>query len=315
MNSGDLIVMAAVAEAGGITAAARRLNCVQSNVTARIQALEAELGVRLFHRHGRGVRPTRAGDVLLPYARRVSALLSEARNAVQDMTGSPTPRGPLAIGSMETTAAVRLPSLLAAYHAAYPAVELSLATGTRESLVADVAACRLDGAFVAGRLNHPEVVGEPVGEEAMALAAAASVDVPAILRRPGATVTALVFRQGCYYRALLEDLLRQSGAARVRALEFGTLEGILGGVAAGIGVSLLPRAAAAGSRVRDALHLHAVPAAYAAIPTVFVRRRDALITAAMARLLETARATWQDGEPEPLTVRTLSPAAGATGAA
>ena len=315
MNSSDLSVLAAVADAGGITAAARRLNCVQSNVTARLQALERELGVRLFHRHGRGVRPTRAGEVLLPYARRVAALLSEARTAVQDLTDSPTPRGPLAIGSMETTAAVRLPTLLAAYHAAYPAVELSLATGTRASLVADVAACRLDGAFVAGPISHPEVVEELVGDEAMALTAAASVDVRAILSRPGATVTALVFRQGCYYRALLEAMLRDVGVARVRSLEFGTLEGILGGVAAGIGVSLLPRAAAAGSQVRDALRLHAVPPAYGVIPTVFVRRRDALVTAAMARLLETARATWQGGEATPVTSGIDTTVTGVSGAA
>ena len=79
MDSTDLAFVVAVVEEGGVTAAARRLNCVQSNVTARIRALEAELGVALFHRTGRGVQPTRAAESLLPHARRTAAALADAR--------------------------------------------------------------------------------------------------------------------------------------------------------------------------------------------------------------------------------------------
>src|SRR3982751_6277360 len=110
MDAGDLRVFEAVARLGGMSRAADELNTVQSNVTARVRRLEAELGTALFARHSRGVSLTAAGRRLLPYAGRVGQLLDEARRAALDDW---RPRGPLHIGSLETTAAIRLSPLLA----------------------------------------------------------------------------------------------------------------------------------------------------------------------------------------------------------
>src|SRR5919205_2697100 len=103
MDAADLRVFEAVARLGGMSRAAEELHTVQSNVTARIRLLEEELGTALFSRHSRGVVLTAAGQRLLPYAVRVRTLLEEARRAVAD---DGTPRGPLTIGSLETTAAL-----------------------------------------------------------------------------------------------------------------------------------------------------------------------------------------------------------------
>jgi LysR family transcriptional regulator, cell division regulator len=291
MDSTDLAFFAAVVEEGGVTAAARRLNCVQSNVTARIRALEAKLGVALFHRNGRGVRPTRAAEALLPHARRVAAALSDARAALRDLLDPGTVRGPLAIGSMETTAAVRLPAVLAAYHRDFPQVELALETGPTAALLAAVSNFSLDAALVAGPVDDPDLLAEPLGVEEMALAsAAAGPGWTELLARPG--LAALSFRRGCSYRERLTGLLSSLDARNIRIQEFGTLEGIIGGVAAGIGVALLPRAAVEGSRLAHAVQLHPVPAPWNAAPTVLVRRRDALVTAALARFAEYARTSW-----------------------
>ena len=111
MDLVDLGTFAAVARHGGVTRAAGALNTVQSNVTARLKALETELGARLFERHSRGVALTAAGRRLLPYAGRIQALVEEARQATAE---DGIPRGPLRLGAMETTAALRLPPLLAA---------------------------------------------------------------------------------------------------------------------------------------------------------------------------------------------------------
>src|SRR5437868_6655477 len=110
MELSDIQTFAAVARTGGITRAAEELNTVQSNVTQRIEALEAEIGTPLFERHSRGMALTGAGKRLLPYAQRMAALSHEAVLAARD---DGEPKGPIAIGSMETTAAVRLPPLLA----------------------------------------------------------------------------------------------------------------------------------------------------------------------------------------------------------
>ena len=121
MESGDLRFFEAVARLGVMTRAAEELHTVQSNVTARIRALEQDLGAALFERHAAGVTLTDAGRRLLPYAQRVSQLLHEAGRAARD---DGTPRGPLAIGSLETTAAVRLAPMLANYASACPQVDL-----------------------------------------------------------------------------------------------------------------------------------------------------------------------------------------------
>src|SRR5690606_2536296 len=98
MDASELRVFEAVARLGGMSRAAAELNTVQSNVTGRIQALEAELGTARFRRHSRGVETTEAGRRLLPYALRVAALLAEAAAAVRD---DGRPQGELAIGSLE----------------------------------------------------------------------------------------------------------------------------------------------------------------------------------------------------------------------
>src|SRR3982750_4205645 len=131
----DLTTFSAVARTGGITRAAEELNTVQSNGTQRIKALEAEIGTALFERHSRGMSLTGAGRRLLPYAQRMAALSREALLAARD---DGEPRGPLVIGSMETTAAVRLPTLLAGFHRSFPAVALSLRTATTANLVTSV---------------------------------------------------------------------------------------------------------------------------------------------------------------------------------
>src|SRR3981081_2400685 len=165
----DLITFSAVARTGGITRAAEELNTVQSNVTQRVKALEAEIGAALFERHSRGMTLTGAGRRLLPYAQRMAALSREAVLAARD---EGEPKGPLSIGSMETTAAVRLPSLLAEFHRRFPAVRLTLRTSTTADLVAGVLDGSLDGAFVAGPIDHAELSSTIAFREELVLVSA-----------------------------------------------------------------------------------------------------------------------------------------------
>jgi LysR family transcriptional regulator, cell division regulator len=140
MEYGDLRVLEAVARHGSMNRAAVELNMVQSNVTARIRVLEEQVGTPLFDRSRRGVVLTAAGERLLPYVMRFSALLKEARDAACD---DGTPRGDIRIGALETTAGLRLPPVLTAYTQAYPEVGLVVTTGTSCSLVEDVLAYNL----------------------------------------------------------------------------------------------------------------------------------------------------------------------------
>lgn len=145
MNSTSLNLFKTVAETGSISAAARSLNCVSSNVTTRLKQLEASLDVSLFVREKNRLYITAEGELLLRYANKILALLEEAELS---MLGTKV-AGPLRIGAMETTAAVRLPSILANFHREMPSIELNLKTSPTEALVQHILNNELEIAFVA----------------------------------------------------------------------------------------------------------------------------------------------------------------------
>jgi DNA-binding transcriptional LysR family regulator len=285
MDAGDLRVFAAVARLGGMNRAAAELNTVQSNVTARIRQLEETLGAPLFHRHSRGVTLTVAGQRLLPYADRVGHLLAEARRAVAD---DGKPKGPLSLGSLETTAGLRLPSLLASYAADYPEVDLVLKTGTTCELVEEVVAHHLEGAFVCGPVDHPELAEETMFSEELVLVTARAIRHLDELVRKGGLKT-IVFRAGCSYRDRLDAVLATRGVVDVRRLDFGSVEGILGCVAAGVGVTLLPKGVVEAAWREGRVAVHELPLAESRVDTMFVRRRDAYTSSALAAFLDRAR--------------------------
>jgi len=271
MDPLSLSTFSAVARKGSVSAAAQELHTVQSNVTSRLKQLEAELGVVLFTRHSRGMLLTEAGTRLLGYARRLSELSDEARSAVRD---DGRVQGSLRLGSMETTAAVRLPAVLGRFHRAHPDVQLEVRTGPTAELLEHVLAHRLDAALVAGPVDHADLAGETVFREELVLVAARDgQDLDTRLRAGG--LTAIVFRQGCSYRQRLEAHFSSRGWLPFRRLEFGTLEGVLGCVGAGIGVTMLPRSAVEGYRGVDDLEVKALTPKPMWVETLLVRRRDA----------------------------------------
>lgn len=285
MDAADLRIFSAVARSGSMSKAAAELGTVQSNVTARIRALEERLGVDLFERTNRGATLTAAGLRLRPFADRVAGLLEDARRAVTD---DGTPAGNLAVGSLETTAALRLSPVLAEFVSAYPAVDLSLRTGTSQELIEQTIERRLDGAFVAGPVDHADIVVESFfREELVVLTAPDVADFDALARRGGLRI--IVLRAGCSYRHHLETLLARRGIAGVRHLEFGTLEAIVSCVGAGLGVTLLPEALIGPVWRRGRLRVHHLPPGEGEVETVFIRHRDAYASSALRAFLDYAR--------------------------
>jgi len=274
MELSDLVTFSTVARTGGITRAADELNTVQSNITHRVKALEAEIGTPLFERHSRGMTLTGAGRRLLPYAQRMAALSHEAVLAARD---DGEPKGPLAIGSMETTAAVRLPSLLADFHRRFPAVRLTLRTAPTADLVTAVLDGTLDGAFVAGPIDHAGLTAATVFKEELMLVTARRWTSLAALRAgtPESGPTVLVFRTGCTYRQRLEQVFAEFGWPSAARFELGTLDGMIGCVAADMGVTLLPRAVVERHDLNGSIRIHALSTSLSRVDTVFIQRRAA----------------------------------------
>lgn len=302
MDAADLRVFQSVAGTGSMNKAALELNTVQSNVTARIKALEDEVGLALFERTNRGVTLTAAGQRLLPFAERAARLLDDARRAVAD---EGTPSGTLVIGSLETTAALRLSPVLAEFAAAHPAVDLTLRTGTSCELIDQVLGRSLEGAYVCGPVDHPDLLVEPfVREELVILTAPAVADFEVLAAQPDLKI--IVLKAGCSYRLQLEALLARRGIVGVRQLEFGTLEAIVSCVGAGLGVTLLPRALFGSAWNHGRVRAHALPDNEKWVDTVFIRHREAFVSSALGAFLDLARPARTTAAAE---VRSLSPQA------
>jgi DNA-binding transcriptional LysR family regulator len=285
MDAADLRVFQSVADTGSMNKAALELNTVQSNVTARIKALEDEVGFVLFERTNRGVTLTAAGRRLVPFAARAARLLDDAKRAVAD---DGTPAGMLLVGSLETTAALRLSPVLAEFAATYPAVDLSLRTGTSCELIEQVLDRSLEGAYVCGPVDHPDLLVEPfLHEELVILTAPAIADFEILAAQPNLKI--IVLKAGCSYRLQLEAMLARRGIVGVRQLEFGTLEAIISCVGAGLGVTLLPRALLGSVWEHGRVGVHALPDNEKWVETVFVRHREAFVSSALRAFLDLAR--------------------------
>lgn len=293
MDVADLKVFEAVARHGSMNRAALELHTVQSNVTARIRALEREIGVALFQRHVRGVSMTPAGQRMLPYAARIAKLVTDAKTAALD---DGAPRGALALGTLETTAALRLSPILSNFYRTYPQVGLSVTTGTSSGLTSDVVECRLDGAFISGPLDHPELYAETIFREELVLV------TPRAMRslesvRSAQDLKIIVARLGCSYRLRLESLLAEMGVSTATPLEFGSLDAIIACVTAGVGITLLPRGIVSAAAKKDLVTIHTIAPEKAQVETLFIRRHDAYVSSAMQAFVDVARS-----QPGPLMV-------------
>jgi DNA-binding transcriptional LysR family regulator len=284
MNVSDLNLFAAVARYGSITKAARRLNTVQSNVTTRLRLLEEELGVSLFQRHHHGVTLTRSGCELLPYAHQLDVLLQKARCAV---SANGATRGALRLGSMETTAAARLPALLRKYVPAHRNVDVAIETGTSRALTQAVLEYRLDGAFVAGPVEVDELEQTlSFVEELVLVSSPEHKSVTAALQQ-GTIPKMFVFRVGCSYRQKLERFLAGRGLTLVNQLEMGTLEGIIGCVSAGLGITMMPFSVVEPHAKRGEVTVHRLASTDARVETVFITRRDLVRSPALEEFIRT----------------------------
>ncbi len=265
----------AVVEEGGILAASRRLNTVQSNVTSRIRRLEAELGAELFFRKGRGLELAPSGRVLLDYARRMLLLERETSAAVR-LVGESV--GELRIGAMETFAALYLPSALKSVRSQHARLDIRVQTDTSAALTEKVLAHKLDCAFVAGPVVHPDLEFEELIVEELVQVSA--VDADPVLQ------PLILFREGCAYRTRAIAWQRATGHAVADAMEFGTLDGILGCVSVGLGWTLMPRHVVEQSPHAAELAIRTLPADLADVPTGMIVPRHAPSMVALRTLAD-----------------------------
>ncbi|OOG82744.1 LysR family transcriptional regulator [Pseudomonas sp. A25(2017)] len=286
MEFSQLRIFQAVAEEGSITRAAERLHRVPSNLSTRLKQLEEQLGVDLFLRERQRLQLSPAGKVLLDYTAKLFALHDEAHAAVQ----GGQPAGDFLLGTMYSTAATHLPDLLAAYHRAYPAVNLQVQSGPSGELFEGLLTNRLDAALVDGPLELAGLDGVPLCDERLVLITEADhAPVRSALDVQGRAV--FTFRRGCSYRMRLEAWFAHDHATMGRAMEIESYQGMLACVIAGSGVALMSESMLASLPGRERVTVHPLAEPFASA-TTWLMWRKGMVGANLNAWIELQQQAW-----------------------
>lgn len=243
MDLQSLTAFLAIADAGSISAASRRLHLSQPAISKRLSGLESRLGHRLFDRIGRRVQFTEAGARLLPHARRVLQDLEDGRRALSHLSGDVA--GRLSIGTSHHIGLHRLPRFLKAYTRAHPQVDLDLHFMDSEVACRAVVAGSLElGIVTLPTESMPELETLKIWADPLAVVVAAKhplarkrrVSLAQLAELPAVLPDASTYT----HRIVKAELARHGVTPRVR-LATNYLETLKMLVAIGLGWSVLPR--------------------------------------------------------------------------
>ena len=290
MDERRLSYFLAVVEEGSVTRAARRLHVAQPSLSQAVRGLEAELGAQLFHRVGRGLRLSAAGEAFVGPARQALRAIDEARDAITGVVELRT--GRLDMAALATLAVDPMANLIGRFRELYPGIEVRVhepesADGVR-ALVRD-GTCELGAAHLP--LTGGQLTAHPLGEQELLFVlppeSIAQGDRP-LGARELARTPLVVSPPGTSTRILLEQALTAVGVTPEIAVETAAREAIVPLVLAGAGAALLPAPLAREAQRRGATVRGARPKITRSVGLV---HRSARLSPTAAAFLELATAS------------------------
>jgi len=240
LDFGQIDAFVQVAAHHSFSRAAESLQLTQPSVTARIQALERELGEELFERGGRGVRLTDAGLAFHPHAERMLQTVREGRDAVDEVRN--VQAGSLRLGAAPTISTYVLPGMLHAFYDRYPGVDVIVRTGRSEQVLSMLLADEVQVGLVRA-LTNAEVETIPLYEDEIVLVAYPGHPFAATGQATigqAATEPIVLFDRGSSYYGLINSFFREAGVIPNVAMELDSLEATKRMVEEGLGIALVP---------------------------------------------------------------------------
>ena len=240
MDFGQIEAFIQVSTHSSFSRAAEALHLTQPSITARIQALERELGEELFERGGRSVRLTDAGHVFLPYVGRILQQLQEGRDAVEDVRK--VQLGSLRLGSAITISTYVLPTVLHRFCAEYPLVDVVIRTGRSEQVLNMLLTDEVQVGLMR-TLSHPDTESVQLYDDEIILVANPGHEFAASGKATIAEIASepiVLFDRGSSYYGLIHDLFRKANVIPNVAMELDSLEATKRMVEEGLGVAIVP---------------------------------------------------------------------------
>lgn len=242
MQLQQLVYFLAVARTRHFTRAAELAHVAQPSLSKQIHSLERELGSELFHRARGNVTLTPAGEVLVPFARRILADVETARLQVHEL--AELRQGRLRLGATPSLCTGPLADALAYFHACYPGIQLVIDESGSRDLVRQLAEGAIDLAVITSPLQRrdPTLDTVPILREQLTLAVPASMDpdfesfrIDDLRNRP-----LVMFREGYDLRSMTLAACQRAGFQPRFAIEGGEMDAVLSFVEAGLGIAVVP---------------------------------------------------------------------------
>lgn len=305
MEIGQVEAFLAVGTFGGFRRAAEALRVTQPAVSARIKALEASLGVRLFERGRGGLSLSAAGRALRPHAEQLLQAVAHARQAVHDL--QPASGGALQIAAALSICTYLLPDVLKRFQAAHPHVMITVRSGHSKEVLEMVLGGEAE-IGLARSLHHPAVETVSLAEDPLILVGRAA-SWPTHARRVRLEEVAdqplIFFDRGSSDWTLSQGLFRRAALVPNVVLEVETIETAKRMVERGIGIAFLPHVAVARElRRRTLVEIEIVDAEPLSRSLDVIHPRQRPLSAEALALLRTLRAAVREVETSPRRDRT-----------
>ncbi|MGB3289654.1 MAG: LysR family transcriptional regulator [Burkholderiaceae bacterium] len=238
----------AIVDTASFTLAAERLSMTQSTISQQLARLEDAVGVVLVDRAARPIQATLAGERLLGYARRILALQTEAQLALGEPAGNTSIR----IGIPEDIVSTAIATVFRDFTQRHREIHLDVTAGLSRDLTRSYRAGELDILIAKETAASPDCRAS--FPEAMVWFE--STDAPKQWPNP---IPLIAFPPGGLYREAMFQRIEREQLRWYIAFSGSSLQSVLVAVEAGLGLSLLPKAAAAGYRVRPCTRFHGEP--------------------------------------------------------
>lgn len=303
MNSQQLTYVLTVAECQSFSKAAEKLYVTQPSLSQYIHSLEKQLGMKLFDRAQTPIRLTDAGELYVTWARRILAMEESMNNALSDLMGMQT--GSVRIGASSFRVRCLLSRSIAAFHAQYPQIHISIHEADMKQLRELLTAGALDFIIGTGEFDEKQFHVEALAEERMYLAAAPAHPLCTRLPKPLTAedicnATPNFYRQrpialsdlqeehfvaaiaGEYAKEYLEAACERCGFTPHIEYAVQTIETVFSFVCANMGIAILPDSLIYYGNFREHPNYYILPDEIARCNISLITKRGAYLSKASA---------------------------------
>lgn len=242
MQLQQLVYFLAVARTRHFTRAAEITHVAQPSLSKQIHCLERELGSELFHRARGNVTLTPAGEVLVPFARRILADVETARLQVHEL--AELRRGRLRLGATPSLCTGPFAHALALFRQRYPGIQLIIEESGSRDLVRQLAEGAIDLAMITSLVHRgdPTLDTVPILCEQLTVAVSRgmTLDLDSFRIEDLRDRPLVMFREGYDLRSMTLSACQRAGFTPQFAIEGGEMDAVLSFVEAGLGIAVVP---------------------------------------------------------------------------